>query len=105
MIFLDKITKLKPPVSKDPNTYAVKEIKKNSNHLIGINFNREIAILFDATKPYSKGDALEYIQLVHNQKCTVKEDKKEKNKNYSVLKCSIDNKKLRYLIVNNCYDS
>lgn len=99
MIFLDKITKLKPPDSKDLNTYSVKEIKKNSNHLIGINFNREIALLFDTTKPYAKGDALEYIQLVHNQKCIVKEDKKEKNKNYSVLKCSIDNQKLKELFL------
>ena len=99
MIFLDKITKLKPPISKDLNTYSVKEIKKNSNHLIGINFNREIALLFDTTKPYAKGDALEYIQLVHNQKCIVKEDKKEKNKNYSVLKCSIDNQKLKELFL------
>jgi hypothetical protein len=99
VIFLDKITKLKLPVSKDINTYAVKEIKKNSNHLIGINFNKEIAILFDTTKPYSKGDALEYIQLVHNQKCIVKEDKNEKNKNYSVLKCSINNQKLKELFL------
>ena len=95
MSLLDKINTLEIPNSTNPNTFSAKEIKKNSNHLIGVNFNHEIAILFDAIEPKSKGDALEYIQLIHNQKCLIQDDKKEQNKNFSVLKCRIDNERLK----------
>ena len=80
MSLLDKINSLKIPDSANLNTFSSTEIKRNSNHFIGINSKKEIAILFDSTEPKSKGDALEYIQLIHNQPCTIMEDKKEKNK-------------------------
>lgn len=99
MSLLDKINSLKIPESINLNTFSSKEIKENSNHLIGINSKKEIALLFDATEPKSKGDALEYIQLTHNQPCTIREDNKEKNKNFSILKCSIDNKRLKELFL------
>ncbi len=99
MSLLDKINSLKIPDSANLNTFSSTEIKRNSNHFIGINSKKEIAILFDSTEPKSKGDALEYIQLIHNQPCTIMEDKKEKNKNFSVLKCSIDNSRLKELFL------
>ena len=80
MSLLDKINTLEIPNSTNLNTFSAKEIKKNSNHLIGINFNNEIAILFDSTEPKSKGDALEYIQLIHNQNALFKMIKKNKIK-------------------------
>ena len=99
MPLLDKINNLKTPDTKDPKTFSAIEIKKNSNHLIGINCDKEIAILFDSSPPKSKGDALEYIQLDHNQDCIIQENKSEKSKNFSVLKCSIDNPKLKELFL------
>lgn len=99
MTLLDKINKLKIPDSADPKTFSATEIKKNSKHLIGINCDKEIAILFDSRAPKSKGDALEYIQLDHNQDCIIQENKIEKIKNFSVLKCSIDNRKLKELFL------
>ena len=96
---LDKINNLKIPDSEDPRTFSAIEIKKNSNHLIGINCDKEIAILFDSSAPNSRGDALEYIQLDHNQHCIILEKKSEKSKNFSVLKCSIDNLKLKELFL------
>ena len=99
MKLLDKINSLKVPDSKDLNTFSAKEIKKNSNHLIGINSKQEIAILFDSKEPKSKGDALEYIQLTHNQNCSILEDKNTKNKNFSVLKCSIENIRIKELFL------
>ena len=99
MSLLDKINSLKIPDSANLNTFSSTEIKRNSNHFIGINSKKEIAILFDSTEPKSKGDALEYIQLIHNQPCTIMEDKKEKNKNFSVLKCSIYNSILKELFL------
>lgn len=99
MPLLDKLNNLTIPDSKNLNTFSSTEIKKNSNHLIGINSKKEIAILFDSIEPKSKGDALEYIQLTHNQPCTIEDGQNEKNKNFSVLKCSIDNTRLKELFL------
>ena len=95
MILIDKLNKLKPPDSKDINAFSVDIIKKDSNHLIGINCLNEIAILFDTKEPKSKGDSLKYIELKHNQYCLVIEKNKKENKSFSVLKCSIENSRLK----------
>jgi len=96
---LDKIKNLTVPDSRDLNTFSAIEIKKHSNHLIGINNSNEIAILFDSKEPKSKGDALEFIELTHNENCSILDGDNNLNKNYSVLKCSIQNIHLKELFL------
>ena len=99
MQLLDKIKNLTVPDSRDLNTFSAIEIKKHSNHLIGINNSNEIAILFDSKEPKSKGDALEFIELTHNENCSILDGDNNLNKNYSVLKCSIQNIHLKELFL------
>ena len=72
-----KISKLKNKSSKSYNTVR---LSRNSKHLLGINGENHVAILFNATKPKGKKENIKYLNLKHEIPCTIYLENKKKKK-------------------------
>ena len=99
MSLLKKYKSISKIKNKDIKTYNTIKISKDSKHLLGINGENKVAILFSATKPKGKKENIKYLNLDHDVPCNIYINNKKKKENLSILKCDSDSENLKEIFL------
>lgn len=99
MSLLKKYKSISKIKNKDIKTYSTVKISRHSKHLLGINGENKVAILFSATKPKGKKENIKYLNLDHDVPCNIYINNKKKKENLSILKCDSDSENLKEIFL------
>jgi len=99
MSLFNKIKKLKKPLNVGPNIFNSVRIKKNSEHLIGIDNKGLVVVLINSIKPKGVGQNLTNIIIEHDINCTIKLDDEKIIKKFTLIKCLSNQESIKELFL------
>jgi len=99
MSLFNKIKKLKKPFNVASNIFNSIRIKKNSEHLIGIDNKGLVVVLINSIKPKGAGQNLTNIIIEHDINCTIRLDNKKIIKKYTLIKCLSNQESIKELFL------
>ena len=99
MSLFNKIKELKKPLNVGSNIFNSIRIKKNSEHLIGIDNKGLVVVLINSIKPKGIGQNLTNIIIEHDINCTIKLDNKKIIKKFTLIKCLSNQESIKELFL------
>lgn len=99
MSLFNKIKNLKKPFNVGSNIFNSIRIKKNSEHLIGIDNKGLVVVLINSIKPKGVGQNLTNIIIEHDISCTIRLDNKKIIKKYTLIKCLSNQESIKELFL------
>jgi len=99
MSLFNKIKKLKKPFNVGSNIFNSIRIKKNSEHLIGIDNRGLVVVLINSIKPKGVGQNLTNISIEHDINCTITLDDKKIIKKFTLIKCLSNQESIQELFL------
>jgi hypothetical protein len=99
MSLLKKYKNISKIKDKDIKTYSTVKISRYSKHLLGVNGENKVAILFSATKPKGKKENIKYLNLDHDVPCNIYINNKKRKENLSILKCDSESENLKEIFL------
>jgi len=91
-----KISKIKNRSTVSFNTV---KLNRNSEHFLGVNGLKQVAILFNASEPMGNNENIRYLTLEHSIPCTIYIENSEEKKNLSILKLDSKEENLKEIFL------
>ena len=90
---------LKKPLNNSQFTFSAKRLNNSYDHFIGINGKDHLSLLFSTSKPFGKNVNIQNLKLNHGITATIRINKKNIKKKFSILSCTSNNENLREIFL------